>query len=291
MTDDPKVESGGKEEGQDSDEEGLRMEMEDDDEQGEDGKPLAWNHPKRIRKLYDESKEGRKALRALKELGLKPSELPKLQGEMGRLQQYDRAYSQYLEEKKRGETDDDDDEAAREVKKNIARLKSQLKSLGVKMVEDEDESANKAQARTLEQRKQEVIGRARDRITELLEDAGVDLKGMSREDKEELMEEFDLKIGQKLKRDEEGRAAFIRGSLRPIEKYFKEIAARVNLPIKKSGMKSSGISQLPPRMSSSHSGSQTRKTQAGAPKNVREVTEDIVADLKARNAARRAEQE
>lgn len=256
-----------------------------------DGKPLPWNKSPRFRKLYGEAKEGRKLSEALKELGLKSSDLPRLREEMGRLQQYDRAYAQYLELQKKGETDDDDDEGAREVQKQVKRLKAQLKSLGVKMVEDE-EGEQQSKAKALEDRKQEVVGRARDRITELLEDAGVDLKGMSKDDRAELMEEFDFKIGQKLGRDEEARQAFIRGSLRPIEKYFKEIAAKVNLPVKKSGMKSgSGISQLPPRMSSSHVGSPVRKTQSGPPKNVRDVTEDIVADLKARNAARRAEQE
>jgi hypothetical protein len=295
MMDDEKGNAGKSGSAADGNDEELELEVDGETEDKEelydkDGKPLPWNKSPRFRKLYGEAKEGRKLSESLKELGLKTSDLPRLREEMGRLQQYDRAYAQYLEAQKKGETDDDDDEGAREVQKQTKRLKAQLKSLGVKMVEDEEEE-HQTQAKSLENRKQEVVGRARDRISELLEDAGVDLKGMEKIDRKELMEEFDFKIGQRLARDEESRAAFMRGSLRPIEKYFKEIAAKVNLPVKKSGMKSSGISQLPPRMSSSHPGSPVRKQQAGAPKTVRDVTEEIVADLKARNATRRAEQE
>lgn len=290
MLDDPKnVGQAGEGEGGDSEEEALKLELENDDEEGEDGKPLKWNDPKRIRKLYDESKEGRKALRALKELGLKPQELPRLREEMGRLQQYDQAYARYLEDKKRGNTSDDEDEEAKEVQKRIGALKRQLKSLGVKMVDDEEEDT-KSRAQSLEARKQEVVGKAKDRMQELLEDAGVDFKSLSQEDARDLLEEIEFKVGQKLSRDEDGKQAFVRGSLRPIEKYFKEVIVKVNLPLKK-GTKSTGISQLPPRMSGSHAGSPVRRSEKnGPPKNVRDATDDVLADLKARNAARRAEE-
>jgi len=289
MADDPKVESGKVGDGGDEDAEILRAELEEEGgEEGEDGKPLPWNHPKRIRKIYDESKEGRKTLRALKELGLKSSDLPKLREEMGRLQQYDKAYSEYLEAQKRGSTDDDDDEGAKEVQKRIKTLKAQLKGLGVKMVDDEEDE-EKANAKSREQRKTEVIGRARDRMVELLEDNGVDLRSMDKADARDLLQELDLKIGQRIERDEEAVEAFKRGSLRPIEKSFKEVITKMHLPVKKVP-KGSNISQLPPRMSGSHIGSQTRKTNSGPPKNVSAATDDVLADLKARNAARRAEE-
>jgi uncharacterized protein YjbJ (UPF0337 family) len=288
MLDDPKVEGQGSE-GEGSEEENLKQDLENDGEEGEDGKPLKWNDPKRIRKLYDESKEGRKALRALKELGLKPQELPRLREEMGRLQQYDKAYEQYLEEKKRGETTDEEDDDAREVQKRIGALKRQLKSLGVKMVDDEEDEV-KSHAKSLESRKQEVIGRAKDRMQELLEDAGVDFNALAQEDARDLFEEIEFKIGQRLARDEAGKQAFVRGSLRPIEKYFKEVIVKVNLPVKK-GTKGASISQLPPRMSGSNAGSSmVRSNKNGPPKNVRDATDDVLADLKARNAARRAEE-
>jgi len=207
---------------------------------------------------------------------------------MGRLQQYDKAYSEYLEAQKRGSTDDDDDEGAKEVQKRIKTLKAQLKGLGVKMVDDEEDE-EKANAKSREQRKTEVIGRARDRMVELLEDNGVDLRSMDKADARDLLQELDLKIGQRIERDEEAVEAFKRGSLRPIEKSFKEVITKMHLPVKKVP-KGSNISQLPPRMSGSHIGSQTRKTNSGPPKNVSAATDDVLADLKARNAARRAEE-
>ena len=295
MGDDEK--SAGKSGSASGNEDGQELEIEvagetEDQEElyDKDGKPLPWNQSKRFRKLYGEAKEGRKLQKALADLGLKSSaDIPKLHQALSRLQQYDEAYQQYQEEVKKGTNDDDDDEGAKETQKQIKRLKAQLKSLGVKMVDDEEDE-RKSQAQTLEQRKMEVIGRARDRIGELLEDAGVDLKEMDKADARDLLEEFDFKIGQKISRDEDARAAFVRGSLRPIEKYFKEVAAKANLPVKKGTPKSTGISQLPPRMSGSHAGSPTRKSQSGPPKNVRDVTEEIVADLKARNAARLGEE-
>lgn len=280
--------------GADSDEAVIRAAIENDEDQegfeDEDGKPLPWNHPKRLRRVYEGSKEGRKALKALKELGLKHSDLPKLREEMGRLQAYDRAYQQYLEAQKAGETDDDDDEQAAEVRKKVKSLKAQLKSLGVKFEEDAEEDDKKRQAATLAQRKAEVVGRARERITELLEDAGVDFKSMDPADKKDLIEEFDFKIGQKMARDEEAIKAFVSGSVRPIERFFKEVVKQGHLPVTKK--KGTGITQLPPRTSGSSQGSSMRRDEKkGAPKTVRDVTDEIVADLKARNAARRAEEE
>jgi hypothetical protein len=270
----------------------LSGETEDQEELfDKDGKPLPWNQSRRFRKIYGEAKEGRKVTNALKELGLKPSDLPRLREEMGRLSQYDQAYAEYLEQQKKGQTDDDDDEGAKEVQKKIKSLKSQLKSLGVKFSEDDEEDDGKTKAKIAEARKQEVIGKARERITELLEDAGVDFESMDKADQKDLLEEFDFKIGQRLARDEEGKAAFIRGSLRPIEKHFKAVLEKANVPVKKMA-RSSGISNLPPRMSGSSQGSQIRReNKNGPPKNVKDATEDVLADLRARNAAARREAE
>lgn len=264
---------------------------EKEDLYGADGKPLPWNQSKRFRKLYGEAKEGRKLQSTLKEMGLKTSDLPILRAEMARLGKYDEAYANWQAQQKKGETDDDDDAEAREVQKRIKALKSQLKSLGVKMVEDEEEDQEKSRAKSVEARKDEVIGRARERITELLEDAGVDFEKMDKADARDLLDEFDLKLGQKIMRDEDAKAAFMRGSLRPIEKYFKEVAAKAALPLKKSAPKGTGISQLPPRMLGSGSQSTTRRDdKSGPPKSVKDATADVLADLKARNAARRAEE-
>lgn len=292
MADEPK--GSGTTEGKDSyaeDEAVVRaaLEEEGDDEVDEDGKALPWNHPKRLRKVYEGSKEGRKAVKALKELGLKHSDLPQLRDALTRLQQYDRAYAEYLSQERAGTTDEDDDEGAKETQKKITSLKKQLKSLGVKFEEDSEVDEQKRQAQTLAARKAEVVGRARDRITELLEDAGVDFKSMDAQDKKDLLEEFDFKIGQKMSRDQEAIQAFIRGSVRPVEKYFKEVVKTASLPVKK-GAKAN-FSQLPPRMSHSHPGSALRKTEPSKAKSVREVSDEIVADLKARNAARRAEEQ
>jgi hypothetical protein len=257
----------------DEDEKELRTELEADGELLDDsGKPLPWNHPKRVRQIYKEAKEGRKVSTVLKEVGLKPSDLPKA---IERLQQFETAYAEWEEEKTRGKTTAEDDADAEAAKKEFQKARRQLKTLGVKFV-DEENAESEARA---EEHKTNTVLAARERITDLLEEAGILTAKMSDEDRADALDEFDFKVGQRLQRDKEAVAAFVRGSLRPIEKITKQLLEGM-----KTSTKPSGIKNLPPRLGGSSLGGaeKGKKPDSPEPKNIKEAAEQMAEDLRAR---------
>lgn len=261
----------------DDDEKELRTELEADGELLDDsGKPLPWNHPKRVRLIYKEAKEGRKVSGVLKEIGLKPSDLPKA---IERLQQFETAYAEWEEEQAEGKTTDTEDAEAVEARKQADKIVKQLKSLGFK---HKSETDDEGEAKRAEEHKTKTVLAARERITDLLEEAGLLTDKMSDEDKADLVDEFDFKVGQRLQRDKEGVASFVSGSLRPIEKIAKQLLEGVK------STKPSGIKNLPPRLGGSSFGGaeKGKKPDQPEPKNIKEAASQMAEDLRARRRER-----
>lgn len=283
-----------KQDGQQQDDKDFELQVSsegaDDTEKEElydkDGRPLPWNQSKRFRKLYGEAKEGRKLNAQLKEIGIKPADLPRLREDLQRLEQFDAAYANYLKEQQKGTTTPQEDQEAAKAQAERNRMRKVLKELGVPLVDDE-EATQAEQARQLETHKVNTVKAASNRIAELAEDAGYDLDSMSKDDRQDLMEEFDFRISKVIERNEELRSAFIEGSLRPVEKAFKQVLEKIGT--KPTAKKASGIGNLPPRLSSSSAGTARQQSKvAPPPKNVKEASEQMTTELKAINAAKRA---
>ena len=275
---DPKVETA-----ENEDEQELKAELEADGEILDDaGKPLPWNHPKRVRQIYKDAKAGKQAVRALTDIGLKPSDTAKLKADLQRLEQYDTAYADWAEQQEKGKTTPDEDAEAAEARKVAEKVRKQLKALGVKFEDPDDpekETAKEAEAHRVNITRQSFA-----KINEALEDAGFDLDKMEPADRKDLIAEIDFKVGQKLMRNEEARQTVLSGSLRPIEKFIKEVLESMG-PKPKKQPTGTGITKLPPRGSSSTGSSSFKKVETKEPQNVREATAQMVADLAERRKA------
>ena len=280
-----KVESEGQ-----TDEEALKAELEEDGElQGDDGKPLPWNHPKRVRQIYKDAKAGRQATQALKDLGFKPSDAGKLRGIIDEWKQFRSEYDEWEKRQEAGETTKTEDKEISEEEERWKRIEKMLRARGVRFAdpkEDEKESAKANETHLLNMTRQ-----AHAQIMDSLEDSGL-FEGLDDDAKQDLFEEFDFKIGKKLSRDEAARAKFTQGSLRPIKAFITELLEQRG--VKKAEKpdehpRGTGIRNLPPRGSSTPGSAVVRKTvtQTKEPQNVKEAAAQMVLDL----AARRKERE
>lgn len=266
------------------DEQALKAELEADGELLDDaGKPLPWNHPKRIRQIYKQAKEGRQATRAFQELGLKPSDTTRVKADLQRLEQFDAAYAEYQEQQDRGLTEPDEDAEAAKARQGAEKIRKQLRALGVKF--DDPEDPRKEAAKAHDSLVADITRQSNVKINEALEEAGYDLDGMDADDRKDLVAEIDFKVGQKLTRNEEAKQAVLGGSMRPIVKFIQEVLESLGGKKPKLQPKGTGISKLPPRAGSTTGSASHRKVDTPAPKNVREATAQMVADLKARRQA------
>ena len=273
-----------------SDEEALKAELEDDGivtEEDEDGKPLPWNHPKVVRRIYKDAKQGRQAAKALKELGFKPSDVPTIKGIIEEWKQFRSEYDEWEKRKDEGDTTKTEDREMTDDETKWARIEKMLRARGVKFTDskDEEKEAKKAEDNHL----LNMTRQAHATIMDSLEESGL-FKGLDEDDKQELFEEFDFKVGSRLKRDATARAKFVQGSLRPIRAIINELlekrgVTKVEKPDEHP--RGTGIRNLPPRGSSTPGSAVKRPTpeKVKEPQTVKEATEQMVADLRAKRKA------
>ena len=281
---DPKVE---KVESEQTDEEALQAELEEDGELHDDeGKPLPWNHPKRVRQIYKDAKQGRQAVATLKELGLKPSDTAKLKGIFEEWRQFRTEYDDWEARQAAGDTTKTEDKSMSEEEERWARIEKMLRAKGVKFNDPEDDKK--------EQRKAEethLLGMTRQAhalINDSLDEAGL-FEGLDDDDKKDLFEEFDFKVGQRLMRNPEARAKFTGGSLRPIREFVNELLEKrgVVKPKADANPRGTGIRTLPPRGSSSPGSAAIVKkpVQQKEPQTIKEAAEQMVLDMRERRKA------
>jgi hypothetical protein len=263
----------------------FRAELEADGELLDDsGKPLPWNHPKRIRRLYKEAKTSRKDSSVLKELGVKSADLPAILAEYN---DFKEAYAEWQEQKAKGKTTEDEDDEAKATRIQAEKFKKVLDGMGVQFKDPEAETKKSSAA---EERKQQVIGAAYDRMTELVEDAGYDLDKMEPKERNKFLKHVDFLVGEELEENEDDRKAFMRGSLRPIEKHTKKVLE--SLGITKAIVKGTGIKNLPPRVGSGPPGSREKKVEHKDAKDLRvkDSIDEMVEALKAQRLKKQAEE-
>ncbi|OGO38837.1 MAG: hypothetical protein A2W35_17540 [Chloroflexi bacterium RBG_16_57_11] len=267
-----------------TDEEALKAELEEDGELHDDeGKPLPWNHPKRVRKIYKDAKDGRKAVATLKELGFKPSDAAKLKGVIEEWRQFRTEYDEWETRQAAGDTTKAEDKSMSEEEQRWARIEQMLRAKGVKFNDPEDDK--KEQRKESEANALNMTRQAHAAIMDSLEEGGL-FEGLDEEDQKDLFEEFDFKIGQKLMRNPEARAKFLSGSLRPIREFINELLEKRGVTKAKPDERprGTGITKLPPRGSSSPGSAVTVKkpAQQKEPQTVKEATEQMVAEMRQR---------
>ena len=272
------------------DEVALKAELEADGELlDSEGKPLAWNHPKRVRQIYKDAKSGRQSADALKSLGIKAADVPVLRDRLERLAEFEEAEAAWEKKQaqRKGTTEEEDEEAV-EDRKKAEKLRKQIKALGFKLEEPEEDAGQQA-AREQQQHIAASVHKVRETVLDTVEAAGVELDDMDAADRRDFLEELDLKVGQKIKRTEGAREAILGGSMKFVKKFVNEILEAKNLGKAKAEheVKGSGIKNLAPRVGGSHTPGKAsvKKVDSPEPKNTREATEQMVAELAARRKA------
>ena len=258
---------------------------ENEDLYDKDGKPLPWNKSPRFRKLYGEAKSAREADKVMKEYGLG---LKDVKGLIEEYATFRTEYDEWKEKQAKGKTTPKQDDAMEEELAEQEKAKKLLKKLGVKF---EDPEEDKKQAKAAEDKRMNQIGAAWDTMASLAEEAGYDMESMEPAQRIKLLKKIDFFVSEYLDEDAEARNSFMRGSLKPIEKYAKKVLADLGKPIKKADeIKGSGINKLPPRVGSRIPGKVTQAGDTTGPaKSIKDATEQMVADLKAAKAAKKEE--
>ena len=269
------------------DDESLKAELEEDGilAEDEDGKPLPWNHPKVVRRIYKDAKQGRQAVATLKELGLKPSDTTTLKGIVEEWKQFRAEYDEWEKRSEKGDTTKSEDKEADEEKAKWDKIEKMLRARGVKFKDPDDDKQE--QAKEAEAHRLNMTRQAHASILDQLEESGA-FKDLDDDAKQDLFEEFDFKVGQRLTRNPEARATFMRGSLKPIEKIVTELLELRGFSGNELHPRGTGIKNLPPRGSSSPGSAinRTAPVNVKEPQTVKEATEQMVADLRAKRTAK-----
>lgn len=241
------------------------------------GKPLPWANSKRFRKLYKDAKQGREVAGVLNEVGLSASELRTALGELG---DYRAAYREWQASKDKGETTPSDDAAAAELKAKEREATKRLKELGFVTKED-IEAAKRAERQ--ESTANQVASQGHRHLHALLTNEGIISDDMDDDDVEEIMVEWDAKVGRRLMKDRSDVRAYQSGDKKVITKHFKDALEssrkRGAVPAPKGSTK---INNLPSRISVGATARPKGGKVDSEPESIREAAAQMFADMNRR---------
>lgn len=241
------------------------------------GKPLPWAQSKRFRKIYREAKTARELNTVLDEAGLTPNDL---RGALGELTQFRQAYQEWKAAKAQGDTTPADDKEAAELKSREAAISKRLKELG--FVTKEDFDAQRA-AENQHASAQQVASEGREHLASLLQAEGLLSESMDEDEIDEVMTEWDAKVGRRIMKNKADIRAFQSGDKKVIVRHFKEALAssrkRGSSPPPNGRAK---INDLPKRLGTGPSPSSRGGKKEEEPTSIREAARQMLEEMSGR---------
>jgi len=247
----------------------------DDDEElyDKDGKPLPWANSKRFRKIYHEAKAGRELNGVLVESGL---DATTLRGALQELSDFRAAYREWQAAKAAGDTTPDDDVEAADLKKREQAIAKRLRDLGFMTKEDFEQQKRADSARA---NASQVAASGKVHLTGLLKSEGLLTDDMDDDEVDDVMAEWDAKVGRRILKTQADVAAFQRGDKAVITRHFKEVLAkgrksgRIPTPSTKPS-----FDKLPTRVSPGAT-SRARSKPEEEPTSIREAAAQMLKDM------------
>jgi hypothetical protein len=248
--------------------------LEDEELYDKDGKPLPWANSKRFRKIYAEAKKAREVGAVLAEAGMSQTEL---RSALGELQQFREAYQEWKTQSDAGNTDADDDAAAVEIKKRERAITARLKELGFLTKEELEEMRQQSTSRATAN---QVAVSQRGHLVSLLKNEGFITEDMDDDDTDEVLAEWDTKVGRRIGKTRDDVLAFQQGNKSVVTRHFKAALEagrkRGSLPATKARPK---IEDLPRRVGLSATAKSRGAKESEAPQTIREAAAQMFADM------------